>query len=326
MPASKQLANYNHMAKITIQKLIKRTDEIQKLMTLEAVQRASQRTEDFELLRNKIKKLALETCTTVEVILQSRNQSAADLPVRTRRAYQWAAYLCRADNLEQHLDSLQRVNLFLPGYQSKFRNKIISFRFYHLGSLYKITDNTREKHISAQECFIHAPDRILTALIDTAFNLKSAEPRQLIRDYTFAPEYKKARISLEYLGLPAGSFGQGKVHSLEQSFNRVNRDYFQGNLQPPHLVWSARLTYRKFGHYQWDIDTVMVSRTLDDDRFPEFVIDFVMYHELLHKKMQTKKVNERRYSHTKKFREEEKKFARYDEAKRILNRVSQKKS
>ena len=91
-------------------------------------------------------------------------------------------------------------------------------------------------------------------------------------------------------------------------------------------MWSSQLTYRKFGHYQWDIDTVMVSKTLDNSRTPRYVIDFVMFHELLHKKLGVNLVNGRRMAHTTRFRNAEKEFRQYQQAKEYLNRIAKKKT
>jgi len=71
---------------------------------------------------------------------------------------------------------------------------------------------------------------------------------------------------------------------------------------------------------------VMISQTLDNQRVPEFVVDYVMYHELLHKNLGIRKVNSRRLSHTKIFRDEEQKFMKFDKAIKYLNRISRKKS
>lgn len=101
--------------------------------------------------------------------------------------------------------------------------------------------------------------------------------------------------------------------------------YFNERLPEPHLVWNKQFTVRKFGHYQWDTDTVMVSRTLDQRRVPEFVVDYVMYHELLHKKLGARLVNSRRMVHTNLFREQEAIYAKLDEAQRYLNKISRKK-
>jgi predicted metal-dependent hydrolase len=72
------------------------------------------------------------------------------------------------------------------------------------------------------------------------------------------------------------------------------------------------------GHYDFFRDLVMLSVTLDDPDVPDFVVDFVMYHELLHKVMGSKVVNGRRYAHTPAFREAERAFPRYEEAEAFL--------
>jgi len=314
------------MTSITIQNLIKRTSRIQKRMAIEAVGQASHGPNAFQQLQEELIQILSETARGVNNILMDRKKTAADLPVRTRRAYQWITFLSNPDNLNEHLDALQRINLYLPRYKSQVPNKTIDFTFYHLGSLYKITENSSGKNISVQESFIHAPDKILTAILETAF-LKQPNPsRLIIRDYTFTPEYQAARTQLEYLQIPPGSYAQGIVHHLDLSFKRVNQQYFHGKLSRPHLIWSARRTFRKFGHYQWDIDTVMISQSLDNHRVPEFLVDYVMYHELLHKKLGIRYINGRRYSHTRNFRNEEQRFNEFEEAKKYLDRISRKKS
>ncbi len=314
------------MASITIQKLIKRTTSIQNRMAVQAVRQASQGSNAYQQLREDLIQILSETASGVNNILAKREKTAAELPVRTRRAYQWVSFLSDPDNLDEHLDALQRVNLYLPRYKSQVSKKTIDFAFYHLGSLYKITENSSGKNITVQESFIHAPDKILTAIIENAFSKQPSSSRQIIRDYTFTPEYQAARTRLEYIHVPPGSYAQGFAHQLDLSFKRVNQQYFHDNLSRPHLIWSSRLTFRKFGHYQWDIDTVMISQTLDNHHVPEYVVDYVMYHELLHKKLGIRKVNDRRFSHTNNFRDEEQKFIKFEQAKKYLNRISRKKS
>jgi predicted metal-dependent hydrolase len=78
------------------------------------------------------------------------------------------------------------------------------------------------------------------------------------------------------------------------------------------------------GHYDYFRDIVMLSVTLDAPDVPDFVIDYVMYHELLHKAMGAEVVNGRRYAHTPAFREAERKFPRYDEAEAFLQETAHK--
>ncbi len=170
------------MASITIQKLIKRTTSIQNRMAVQAVRQASQGSNAYQQLREDLIQILSETASGVNNILAKREKTAAELPVRTRRAYQWVSFLSDPDNLDEHLDALQRVNVYLPRYKSQVSKKTIDFAFYHLGSLYKITENSSGKNITVQESFIHAPDKILTAIIENAFSKQPSSSRQIIRD------------------------------------------------------------------------------------------------------------------------------------------------
>ena len=57
----------------------------------------------------------------------------------------------------------------------------------------------------------------------------------------------------------------------------------------------------------------MLSISLDDPRVPSSLVDFVMYHELLHKKHGAVLVNGRRLVHSPQFRAEERRFPDYSE-------------
>jgi predicted metal-dependent hydrolase len=102
----------------------------------------------------------------------------------------------------------------------------------------------------------------------------------------------------------------------------VNAVYFEGRMPKPALVWNRTLTARKFGHYQPVRDTVMVSVSLDDPKVPAYVVDFVMYHELLHKKHGVTTLNGRRLAHSPEFRADERRYAEYREAERLLNELA----
>ena len=69
----------------------------------------------------------------------------------------------------------------------------------------------------------------------------------------------------------------------------------------------------------------MVSRTLDDPSVPPGVVDFIMYHELLHKKLGVKVIGKRRYGHTPEFRRAEKAFLQYAQAQAFLQAIAEKR-
>ena len=305
--------------------IISKITEIQNQISLDEVRLASLRAETYRELHEKMHQQISHLVAGIDQNLSNRNLAGADLAIRSRRGYQWLKFLSNHENLVSHLDALQRINLFLA-HERKFHRQNISFMLYHQGSLYKVQYHGGKTKISAQESFLTAPDRILKALLQVAYKPSSKGARGVLREYTFSKDYLRIREHLEYLSIPAGSFSAGKAHHLGESFQRVNQTYFQGNMPLPHLVWSRHLTRRKFGHYQWDTDTVMVSSSLDQKRVPELVVDYVIYHELLHKKIGFRQAKQNRMTHTREFREAENEFSQVEKARQFLNRIAQKKA
>jgi len=69
-------------------------------------------------------------------------------------------------------------------------------------------------------------------------------------------------------------------------------------------------------------DTIVVSKTLDAPEVPEWFVEFILYHEMLHIKHPARLVRGRRVYHTKAFRHDEQRFARYQDALALLDRNS----
>ncbi len=114
---------------------------------------------------------------------------------------------------------------------------------------------------------------------------------------------------------------QGKHKNLEESFERVNKKYFHGAIEMPVLKWSPRRTRRKLGHYDPTKNVIMISKSLDDQRVPDFVLDYVMYHEMLHMVEKGSKGRYKRRVHTREFRDKEKEFEEHEEAEDWLRRL-----
>lgn len=313
------------MATHSLNNISRTVSEIQNQMTLDKIRLASRRSATYEDLQENTLLQITRLVGAIERNLTARNLTAADLAIRSRRGYQWLKFLSDPNSLYAHLDALQRINLYLAGRRGNPPLQC-SFALYHQGSLYKVRHSSSQVEIVAQESFLNAPDRILKALIGIALDPSCPEDRTSLRDYTFSTEYQQVRRKLEYIGVPPGSFSAGEVHHLEHSFQRVNQAYFQGNLAQPHLAWSGRLSRRKFGHYQWDTDTVVVSSSLDQASVPEMVVDFVIYHELLHKKIGAKQAGQNRIAHSREFREAEAQFSEAAKAREYLNRIAKKRA
>lgn len=111
---------------------------------------------------------------------------------------------------------------------------------------------------------------------------------------------------------------------LDEIFVRVSQTYFGGKIARPKLAWSARGAKYTMGKYNYTTDTLTINRRLNRADTPEYVLEFVMYHELLHKALGYSVVNNRRRVHSPQFRKLEKAFARYREASDFLEAFARK--
>lgn len=116
------------------------------------------------------------------------------------------------------------------------------------------------------------------------------------------------------------STDKGAVYDLSATFDELNRVYFQGSIAKPVLTWSARKTYRILGHHDATHETIVISRSLDAKDVPGYVIEYIVFHEMLHIHHPTVHHNGRRYNHTPAFRRDEEKFAYFDEAEKWIER------
>jgi predicted metal-dependent hydrolase len=112
----------------------------------------------------------------------------------------------------------------------------------------------------------------------------------------------------------------GVHHDLDSLFERLNARYFDGRLEKPRLSWSRRVWSSLLGCFDPALQQIVINRQLDRERVPEFVVAYVMYHEMLHVKHPMRFARCRRESHGPAFRKEEKKFADYNRAMKFLDR------
>lgn len=111
---------------------------------------------------------------------------------------------------------------------------------------------------------------------------------------------------------------KGSVYDLELIFDNINTDYFSGRIPKPVLTWSARKTYRILGHHDSHHDHIAISRSLDSLDVPKYVVEYVMFHEMLHIAHPTIHKNGRRHNHTAAFKRDEQKFAHFGPAERWI--------
>lgn len=117
---------------------------------------------------------------------------------------------------------------------------------------------------------------------------------------------------------------RGEVYDLDEIFENLNFWYFGGELAKPVLTWSTKKTYRILAHHDATHETIVVSKSLDARDVPRFVIEYIVFHEMLHIKHPTVHHNGRRYNHTPVFREDERKFPHFQAAEDWIERSVRK--
>ena len=107
---------------------------------------------------------------------------------------------------------------------------------------------------------------------------------------------------------------KGEVYDLDEIFENLNFWYFGGQLPKPVLTWSTKKTYRILAHHDATHETIVVSKSLDARDVPQWVVEYIVFHEMLHIKHPTVHHNGRRYNHTPAFRNDERKFPHFQAA------------
>ena len=108
---------------------------------------------------------------------------------------------------------------------------------------------------------------------------------------------------------------------LEQSFDRVNDAYFYGMLDIPNLEWSSDST-SKLGSYEYGTDTIIISTIFKNAQ--QELLDYVMYHEMLHKKFKFQNKNGRSLHHSPEFKRMEAKFKDRDLVEKEISKMARK--
>ena len=130
----------------------------------------------------------------------------------------------------------------------------------------------------------------------------------------------KATASKRERGRKVVTTSKGSVYDLDEIFARLNTQYFNGTISKPALTWSAKKTYRILGHHDATHEHITISTSLDSLTVPKYVVEYVVFHEMLHIHHPTKHINGRRYNHTTAFKMDEKKFAYFDQAEKWIER------
>jgi hypothetical protein len=205
----------------------------------------------------------------------------------------------------------------------------IEVRYYpYAGLNHTIRLRSGRIYVRLSDIFKSAPPDVHRALafILVAKLLSKRTPEmheRVYREYACSPQIMRASdLARRRRGRKLISSARGRVYDLDRMFLRLNRRFFDAELQKPTLTWSQRRTRRILGHHDAAHDTIVISKTLDESEVPEWFVEYVLYHEMLHMKHPARLVKGRRYYHTNAFRLEEQRFPYYREAQDFLDLIA----
>jgi len=181
--------------------------------------------------------------------------------------------------------------------------------------------------------FADAPEPVLRAVADFVESRRGSdrarEALAVIREHfthhrAAAPVQPHRRPPLE---------PRGATLDLRLLRNQLNRDFFGGRLEVD-ITWGkaggtvshrcrgrrARKSTIQLGSYSYEDNLIRVHRALDQGRVPQYVVEAVVYHELLHAALPPVFHNGRRYVHTPEFRHRERLYPLLDRAERWVER------
>ena len=110
----------------------------------------------------------------------------------------------------------------------------------------------------------------------------------------------------------------GRNYNLREIFAELNERYFGGKLREPLLGWSRRPSRTVFGHYDSAHHAIVLTKLLDSDESSRLLVEYVMFHEMLHIQYPTETRGIRRCIHTTEFKYWERKFESYSEARKAI--------
>jgi hypothetical protein len=258
---------------------------------------------------------------SIEEEIQAQHLGPEQIRKSTRQMRGWLAYFAQRENFDGYGAAVRRAEPVFraaslwPAGQSV--PVLVHFRPLH--GMYHIRAYSDAVLVHLPTPMIGFDESLLRSVAQVAF--KKGGDRKLLHDAAAGAPYRRIASALELLGGVVAET-RGLHHDLAASFARVNTAYFHGAVARPHLVWSRSFATRKFGHYDHAHDTVMVNAVLDRKTVPELAIDFIVYHELLHKQLGILWKSNRLAAHTPEFSEQEHKFQQYDEAKAVLRKLA----
>lgn len=168
--------------------------------------------------------------------------------------------------------------------------------------------------VSLHRMFLQAPKNIMQSL---ACFIKKEE-KVIPANIKYFIEDNVKNLSLTHLIDKEKLSTQGSVYNLQKIYNDLNREYFDLKLNLS-ITWFGKKRKQRprsrvtVGLYQDSTKLIKIHRMLDSRVLPEYVVSYVVYHEMLHNVCPSYRDEKGIHRiHTKEFKQKEAQYQHYD--------------
>ncbi|MEO5356687.1 MAG: SprT-like domain-containing protein [Nitrospirae bacterium YQR-1] len=214
------------------------------------------------------------------------------------------------DGIPVEIDSFNRLKSCLEKTTSMPVNLTITD---NSSSLLTINTISKTVVVRAHRMFLGAPDGVIKeiALIATNKKKKAVVIKKFINDN--AGSIKAPSVNRKRTIITRGNF-----HNLREVFDALNSTYFQGSISCA-ITWAKRTSQgiakrRRLGSYNSKDGVISINPVLDKPVIPQYLVEYIIYHEMLHADIGVRVENNRRSAHFREFKETERKFKDYERA------------
>lgn len=203
--------------------------------------------------------------------------------------------------------------------------KIEFFPFANVNNTIRLRDGRLLVRLS--DLLEGAPDSVLRAIAHILLakmyrkpidRVQAARYRKHVASHDIA---RQVHLVRQIRGRKRLGSARGHFYDLDTIFEGLNARFFHGLLARPQMSWSQTKTRRILGHYDPAHNAIIISTIFDHPGLPAYVLEYIVYHEMLHLKHPVRLRGSRRCVHSAEFQAEEKLFPHMAEANAFLKRM-----
>ncbi len=252
--------------------------------------------------------------------LKSKNISYDQMTETTQLNLKFLEYIKEKNNFDLLASKIKYIQETLKQKVIN-KNSVVFVKIFPSKYNWKLKYSKTKIIIELNIPFVIAENFIIDNIIDKILNRDKKISNDAVSQFMMSNSYKE--FAQKFL---LSHTNHNKIfedgYDINELFETINCKYFNNEIKKPTLKWNKRLTYSKFGEFNPLKYQITLSAVLAHKDIPKFVVEYVMYHEMLHIKHPMKSSNKRLHIHHNEFKEMEKKFPDYEKAESYLKNLS----